>query len=157
MRRFFLIIDKFVEGLVVFLMFLLIILGGTQVLSRYIFSYSITWANEILKYSLIWLVFLCTGIALQKNLHISMNTFVAKMPSRIKIVLKYFVFISEIVIGCAIVFYSIQLIKVASFQTTPALGIPIYIIYYGMVIGGVYIALIGIRSILENLKGEKEA
>jgi len=134
------------------IMALLIIIGGSQVFLRYLFNYSLTWAMEVSKYLLIWLVFICIGLALKKNRHIGMNALVDHLPKNIKVILQYFTYILEIMIGLAIVFYSIQLIGFATFQTTPTLGIPISIIYYGMVVGGTYITIIAVQFFLASLK-----
>jgi TRAP-type C4-dicarboxylate transport system permease small subunit len=67
---------------------------------------------------------------------------------------KFFALFSSavaIAFGVVIIYYTLQLIQTASFQTTAALGIPIGLVYYGMVFGGLYTSLVGLRFFVEKL------
>lgn len=151
MKRFFMILDKIVDYLVGFLMILLVIIGGAQVFSRYILNYSLTWSEELSRYILVWLVFMAIGVGLRRKAHIGMNVIVAGCPAGIQRWFELFSCIVAIVFGAVIAFYSYQLVQAAMFQTTAALGIPIRLIYYGMVFGGFYIVIIGLRSLVAKL------
>jgi TRAP-type C4-dicarboxylate transport system permease small subunit len=146
LKRFFWILDKIVDYLVGSLMLLLVIIGGTQVFSRYILNYSLTWSEELSRYLLVWLVFMAMGVGLRRHAHIGMNVIVARFSVGVQKLFDLFSCIVAIIFGVVIIYYSYQLVQAAVFQTTAALGIPIRLIYYGMVFGGCYTALIGLRS-----------
>jgi TRAP-type C4-dicarboxylate transport system permease small subunit len=145
-KKFFLILDKIVDYLVGLLMLLLVIIGGAQVFSRYILNYSLTWSEELSRYLLVWLVFMAMGVGLRRGAHIGMNIIVAKFSANVQKLFDLFSCIVAIAFGAVIIYYSYQLVQVAMFQTTAALGIPIRLIYYGMVFGGCYTVIIGLRS-----------
>lgn len=157
MKKLFFFLDKLVDYLVALLMLVLVIVGGFQVFSRYILNYSLTWSEELLRYLLVWLVFTAMGVGLRRQAHIGMNVIVEKFPRNIQKMFGLFTDIIAVCFGTIIIYYTLQLIKVAAFQTTPALGISITFIYYGMVFGGFYTALVGLRFLINGLLTFKQA
>jgi TRAP-type C4-dicarboxylate transport system permease small subunit len=151
MKRFLGIMDKIVDHLVGFLMLLLVIIGGAQVFSRYILNYSLTWSEELSRYILVWLVFMAMGAGLRRRAHIGMNVIVTRFSEGIQRWFELFSCVVAIVFGAAVIFYTYQLIQTAMFQTTAALGIPIRLVYYGMVFGGLYSVIIGLRFFAAKL------
>jgi C4-dicarboxylate transporter DctQ subunit len=69
-----------------------IILVATYVLFqgvvlRYVFNYAFTWTEEIVRYSIVWLVFLGGSIAARRGAHICMDIMVVYLPPRAKRIL----------------------------------------------------------------------
>jgi C4-dicarboxylate transporter DctQ subunit len=55
-----------------------------NVFLRYVFNYALSWGDEVITYSLLWLVFLGSGVAAQRGAHISMEAILALLPARIQ-------------------------------------------------------------------------
>lgn len=53
-----------------------------NVVLRYVFSYALSWGDEVITYSLLWLVFLGSGIAARQGAHISMEALLTLLPPR---------------------------------------------------------------------------
>lgn len=51
-----------------------------NVVSRYVFSYSFTWVEELTRYMMIWAAFLGAGMALRVGGHIAIDTLPAALP-----------------------------------------------------------------------------
>jgi TRAP-type C4-dicarboxylate transport system permease small subunit len=151
MKKVFLILDKCVDYLVAFLMCMITVIGGIQVFCRYILNLPLTWSEELSRYLLIWLVFLAMGVGFRRHAHIGMNVMVEKFSLPVQKIFALFSSTVAIVFGAVIICYTLQLIQTASFQTTAALGIPIGLVYYGMVFGGLYTSLVGLRFFVEKL------
>jgi TRAP-type transport system small permease protein len=112
-----------------------------QVLGRYIFNYSIDWAVETATWAQIWIVLLGSGLAMQRGMHVSIDILAQMFPLKVARVASV-----AIAIGCVwflgVVFYgSFPLIEVGTFQTSPALQYPMWVIYLGLPIGASYFAL----------------
>jgi len=112
-----------------------------QVLGRYIFNYSIDWAVETATWAQIWIVLLGSGLAMRRGMHVSIDVLAQMFPLQVARVASV-----AIVIACVwflgVVFYgSLPLIEVGSFQTSPALQFPMWVIYLGLPIGASYFAL----------------
>ena len=112
-----------------------------QVLGRYIFNYSIDWAVETATWAQIWIVLLGSGLAMRRGMHVSIDVLAQMLPLQVARVTSV-----AIAIGCVwflgVVFYgSLPLIEVGTFQTSPALQYPMWVIYMGLPIGASYFAL----------------
>jgi TRAP-type transport system small permease protein len=156
MKKIFYIMDKSMDYFVSFLMFLLVIIGGTQVLCRYAFNYSLTWSEELSKYMLVWLVFLAMGIGLRRQAHLGMNVVVMKFSMGVQKIFGLFTCLLSMIFGGVIVYFTSQLIQVAAFQTTPALEISMAVIYYGMLFGGLYTFIVGLRFLIAGFLNHKQ-
>lgn len=70
-------IDSLVEDFQVsvsyFLFSLIVVLGSIAVFSRFIFNLSIIWAEEVLRFSCIWLVFVGSALTVRKDGHVSID------------------------------------------------------------------------------------
>ncbi len=69
-----------------------IILVATYVLFqgvvlRYVFNYAFPWTEEVVRYSIVWLVFLGGSIAARRGAHIAMDIVVVYLPPRAKLFL----------------------------------------------------------------------
>ena len=67
----------------------LVLIGATalvflNVFFRYVFNYALSWGDEVITYSLLWLVFLGSGVAARKGAHISMEAVVNVLPARLQ-------------------------------------------------------------------------
>ena len=60
------------------------VLVFADVLLRYVFSYGLSWADELTQYMLLWMVFLGSGIAARQGAHISMEALLTALPGRIQ-------------------------------------------------------------------------
>ena len=121
-----------------------------QVLGRYFFNYSIDWAVETATWSQIWIVLLGSGLAMQKGMHVSIDMLAQSFPlwlARAASVV--------IAMGCAwflaIVFYgSLPLLRVGMFELSPAMQMPMWVIYLGLPIGASYFAMEVVASVIRR-------
>ena len=68
----------------------IILLGATFILFqgvilRYAFNYAFAWTEEVVRYSIVWLVFLGGSIAARRGAHIAMDIVVVYLPPRAKL------------------------------------------------------------------------
>lgn len=57
------------------------------VVLRYLFNYSFAWTEEVVRYSIVWLVFLGGSIAARRGAHIAMDIVVVYLPQHAKLFL----------------------------------------------------------------------
>ena len=103
-----------------------------NVILRYCFHFSFNWSDEIIRYLCIYMSFLGMAASWKYGTHIGVTVFVEKMfPEKSR---KYFRLLSDIVtiIFLALLsYFGFVLVGriVASSQTSPALHLPMYLIY----------------------------
>src|SRR4051794_35854315 len=54
----------------------------SNVVLRYFFNYALSWSDEVTKYSMLWLVFLGSGVAARRGMHISMEVLLTLLSRR---------------------------------------------------------------------------
>lgn len=80
-----------------------------NVVGRYMFAYAIPWAEEVLVFLMLWMVFVAAIVIAFRGSHINMDLFYVKFPKRMQIVVNAAIAIS-FVICCS--FVAIQSLKV---------------------------------------------
>lgn len=114
---------------------------GLQVLGRYVLDFPIAMFAEIATYAQVWLGVLGAGWAVRCGTVFAIDSLVAPLP----LALRRLVLAVNTGLGIGfilVVFYgSLFLIEIGEFQTSPSLGIPMWIIYLVMPVGMTYFAL----------------
>ena len=108
-----------------------------QVVCRYLLGASLTWSEEFARYSLVWITFLGGSIALKKRAHMGLQALADALPPKVQNLVETLTLIG--ILG----FLSIGALKglhLALFnmsQYSPAMGIPIGIVYLAIPAGSV--------------------
>lgn len=77
-------IIKFEKIVLMFLISEMVILAALQILSRFVIKKPISWSEELLTYSFIWLSFLGASYALAKNKHFEVDLFTSKLSPNLR-------------------------------------------------------------------------
>lgn len=143
-------LDKYFESTLTSL--LLVIMTAAiflQIITRTL-DYSLSWTEELARYCMIWLVFIGLSFAVAKKSHIKIEAINVWLDKKEK---KYLSLISDViffVFACVILFESTQLVMNLYLlgQTSPALGLPMWLVYLA---GPVGFALTSFRLIQQML------
>lgn len=130
-------IDSYLEEvlLVIMLLFMMVIMG-IQVTARYVFSYSLTWSEEITRYLFIWSGFLSISYCIKRGVSIKIEQIVEFLPKRMFALVRLITYTVEIIFFAYLIPYAWHYIlsAVTSHQLSPACGIPMYIIQSSTII-----------------------
>ncbi|MFA0175895.1 TRAP transporter small permease [Vibrio lentus] len=139
-------LDKYFENTIAVI--LLVIMTAAiflQVVSR-TFDYSIAWTEELARYCFIWLVYIGISFAVAKKSHIKIEAIAMLIDEKEKKYLSLFSDFVFLAFSVVILFKSTQMVANLYYlgQTSPALGLPMWIVYLAGPIG---FALTSIRLI----------
>lgn len=108
-----------------------------QVVLRYVFHYSFSWAEEVARYLIVWFVFIGSSIAVREKAHATMDAVVAYLPEMGKRI--FSLLANLIAIGfCVVLIWSgsRMISGVLEFGTVaPSTGMPLYIPYMAVPVG----------------------
>lgn len=76
--------DKVLEVTSVALLANVIVLMSFQIVMRYVFGTPLTWTEEIMKYSLVWLTFIGSVLAVREKAHVFIDAFTNKLPTKLQ-------------------------------------------------------------------------
>ncbi len=109
-----------------------------QVFGRYVFNYSIGWASETATFAQIWMVLLAAGVAMHRNLHVGVDALARKFPLYIRRLLILVTGVSAFWFLWQAISGSMAMIEIGQIQTSPAIGLPMWIPYLSLPIGLTY-------------------
>ena len=123
------------EAVLIGIMLLIIsFLAFLQVLTRYVFFYSIVWSEEVTRYLMVWLTFIGAALAISKQDHINIDMFTSffkkKTGRDFRVVLNFIIFVFSI--GCSYFGAKLIMKTYAMGQLTEATRVPMYLIYVVM-------------------------
>lgn len=123
---------------------------GFQVTGRYLLNYPIARFAEVATYAQVWLATMGAGYALRTGTLFAMDSLVVKLGQK----LQRIILIVNLLLGLvflSVLFYgSLSLVKIGEFQTSPTLGIPMWLIYLSVPICAVYLAFENLALVLER-------
>lgn len=124
-------LDEYLEEvLLVILLAGMAVIMGIQVFCRYVLSMSLSWSEELTRYLFIWAGFLSISYCTKRCISIKIEQFVALFPKRGKALFKVINHTVELVLFFYLLPFSWKYLysAIATGQTSPALGIPMYLV-----------------------------
>jgi TRAP-type C4-dicarboxylate transport system permease small subunit len=126
---------------IILMMGTMALLVFVNVVTRYVFNFSIIWVEELTQYQMIWITYLGAGLALREGRHVAVEVFQDRLPPRLR---RH----ARTLVGLAMLAFLVTLavlgFRIAQFtwnQETPVLNIPTGIPYLGVPIGALVMAL----------------
>ena len=128
-----------------------------QVGGRYFFNYSIASSAEVATLAQIWMVLVGAGVAARQDIHARIDALVNLFALPVRRVLVAAASLLGLVFLFAVVVGAIPMLRQGQFQTTPGLGLPMWIPYLGLVVGPLYFAAEVIDMAVRQWRGEVRA
>lgn len=108
-----------------------------NVVSRYGFSYTPIWSEELSRFLVVWSIFIGVAIGVRKNQHIGVDAIIRFLPHKLKLASEVLLNLIGVVVIGILVFNSLEFIQHTREyeQLSPAMRIPMYIPYIAMPVG----------------------
>ena len=151
--------DHLEENILVVSYLVIIPILFAQVVSRYCFNHALSWSEELARYLFIWQVWLGSSYCVQKNRHIRIDLFTNKLSDNTK---KIFETVINIITIAFLIFLTCKGGKIVGMvsrlnQTSPALKLPMSVVYACIPISCVLMIIRYIENTVKMFKGGKEA
>ena len=127
--------------IVIVMMAVMATLVFMNVVCRYIFNFSIIWAEEVSQYLMVWVAFLAAGLALREGRHVAIEMLQDRLPSTARRMTRHLVALLLIVFMGILTVLGFQFAHFAWVQETPALNIPQGLPYLAVPIGALLVAV----------------
>ncbi len=113
------------------------VIMGVQVFCRYVLGASLSWSEELTRYIFIWAGFLSVSYCTKKCISIKIEQFVALFPRRGKAVFKVVNHTFELILFVYLLPFAWKYLMsaVENGQTSPAMGIPMYLVQAAPLVG----------------------
>ena len=128
-----------------------------EVFCRYFLGFSITWAEELIRYMFVWFIFLGASYCIPRSSHVTIDMFVLLFPKSWQ---KNMVFLGNIVwlvLSIIIIYwggkYVLRLLKTG--ELTMAIKFPLWIVYASIPVGFAFMFFRLISQFYTNFKSNK--
>lgn len=130
-------IRYFEEAVLAFLLIAMTLILGLQILFRYVFGNSLTWSEELVRYLFVWSTFLGVPYCIKHGKSLKVLQVLEILPKKVRrvvIIVDVFIMLAFFIV----LFVASSNVVIKAFldgQKSPALGIPIYMVYLSVVVG----------------------
>lgn len=112
------------------------ILNFSQVFGRYMLGSSFNWAEEIMRYSMLWVMMLGGTAAIYRGDHMAVDTLLDTLPPRFTHLIRSFLFGIAAIFCALLVWYGWPAALANARQSAAASGVPMIVPYMAIPIGG---------------------
>ncbi len=140
------------------LMFCMMSVIFAQVVARYAFHHSLSWSEEIGRYIFVWISFLGMVAAFKYGSHVSLDILLQHLkgcPRRVLVAINGLLIL---IMSSAIFWSGVKLFQLGTRQVSPALKLPMHLVYMVVPISGFLLAYFAVRALWINFHtgNEKE-
>ncbi len=133
-------------------------LAFINVIARYIFESSLSWASELTIYLFLWSLFFGAVYCFKKDAHIAVDVFTQKAPPKLYKILNILTLLVSLIYVVAIAYYGYKyvLLYIDLGEVSVDLDIPLWIPYVAVPISFAFSAIVLIDKIIEIIKTPPE-
>lgn len=144
-----------INTLTSFILILIMVIILAQTFFRFVIFKSIPWSEELSRYLFVAMIALGINISVTKDLMVSIDIIDNYLNRKSKRILKIIRNLISLVVSCVLFFSSFDMIKVGFVQKSPALQIPLGVMYIILCVGFLLSSLALIAKIYAEAKGEE--
>lgn len=144
-------LDEYLElYLCIFLMSSMTVILFVQVVMRYVFQSSLSWSEELARYLFVWLIYLGISYGAKIRKHIKIDAALGLFPVGLR---PYVVILGDLIFLCFSVYicylsYGLVQKQIMIGQTSPAMRMPMWVLYTAPLVGFGLVALREVQTLL---------
>ena len=126
--------------LVLFPLMVIVVFVATCV--RYLTVMSLPWAEEVARYSMVWIAYIGASLGIKRNAHLGVEAVLLLLPQGTRKHFDYLRYLIIILFNVLIAYYTFQIIQsqISTEQVSPSLRIPMRFAYGAVPVGAVLMA-----------------
>jgi len=150
--------EKLEEWFLAATMIVMVLLIFVQVITRYIFENSLTWSEELARYVHVWQIWIGASLAVRKREHIRVEAFKKLFNAKGQKVIELIAILSWFGLAVFLAIAGTDLVNTifTRGQNSPAMQMPMWVVYSAIPLGGLLMAIRLIQQIYFLFKPEKE-
>jgi TRAP-type C4-dicarboxylate transport system permease small subunit len=161
MKALFLQVERFTTGLATALACAMLMLSASlglfQIITRFVLERPAEWTEVLIRFSLIWMVFLGIAAAFRQGAMVSVDVLYRWSPPRLRRVLDLVVCIASLALIAVIVGWGLDYTRRGAVQSMMGLeGVSMFWAYLALPVGGAFAAIGVIGNLLDPKRLELE-
>jgi TRAP-type C4-dicarboxylate transport system permease small subunit len=134
-------IRKVAKLAIVVIFGLQVVVVFSQVVWRFVFNNPFSWSEELARYLQVWLILITSAVCIRKGRHLAIDYISHRVSFRVQRFFKLTWLVGIMGYLLVVIVFGIQMITVTGGQTTPALQVPIGLVYLAFPITGIFMLL----------------
>ena len=124
--------------LIIFLFSVQVLVVFSQVIWRFVFNDPFPWSEELARYLQVWIILLTSTVCIQKSKHLAIDYLTHRLSFKLQRLFKLISMLGITSYILVVIIFGIQFIVLVGAQKTPALQVPIGLIYFAFPIAGIH-------------------
>jgi len=149
-------LTRFIEYFCTLLFVVMTTITFFQVVGRYLFGKSFFWAEELSRFTMIWIVFLGASVAVSQKAHTRIDFFINLLPPGIRRLIGIFDTVACMTFMLVVSYYSIGIVKISMRNLSTGLRVPLGFIYIALPVAGVLMTLYFLLQIYHLIIDKKQ-
>ena len=135
-------LDNIEEYILLVLFPLMVIVVFVATCVRYLTVMSLPWAEEVARYSMVWIAYIGASLGIKRNAHLGVEAALLLLPQGTRKYFDYLRYLIIILFNVLIAYYTFQIIQsqISTEQVSPSLRIPMWFAYGAVPVGTVLMA-----------------
>lgn len=130
-----------------------------QVINRNTIQIPFTWGEELARYCMIWLTFIGISAGVKKGSHIGVDAIINALPKNIQKILRIII---DVIVTCIYFYLTVLSIQITlgireTKQVSPAMQVPMFIIYSALIVGMLFSTLRSIKITAEHISDKTKS
>lgn len=161
MKIFFLRLERWTTGFATVMACVMMVIAASlamfQIITRFVLEQPAEWTEILIRFSLIWMVFLGIPMAFRQGAMVSVDVLYRWSPPRIRRVLDWVVCLAALTLIAIIIWWGWDYAKRGGVQSMAGLeSVSMFWAYLAMPVGGIFCVLGIIGNLLDPLRMELE-
>jgi len=123
------IVRQLVTIAIISIFSLMVLVVFAQVVWRFVFNNPFPWSEELARYLQVWLILLASVACIRKGRHLAVDFFTQVLPFKVAKIFKLLSLVCILLFTGVLFVVSIHLIQITIHQITPAIRVPIMVVY----------------------------
>lgn len=146
------LLEKILKGLVIFANGLMLLLVFLQVITRYCFGWTPSFGEELARYLFVWVVFLSLPLVAKYGGHMCIETITSRVHGKTLKTLNILADVFSLIFLAIMVWNGIKMVSLTSYQTSPAMMIPMSWVYVVIPFGCAVMFFYVLANLLKVIK-----
>ena len=130
-------------------MFSMMTIIFSQVVARYVMHHSLSWSEEVGRYIFVWITFLGMAAAFKGGAHVALDILIKMLKGTPRKTLELVNGVLMTVLSSALLMGGIKLLNLGMRQYSPALKIPMYLVYIVIPLSALILLYFSLRALWE--------
>ena len=149
------VLRKVIDTIVVLLFIVVVAVVSAQVFSRFVIHLSIRWADEISRYSFVWLVYIGGAITIREGRNVAFDLILDSRKGKAWKTMFTIVNIMSIVYLSLLTYFGIRVCGAEAGEVSPIMRYPMWVVSLAIPIGGVLMTIEQFLYFIEH-KNDKD-